>query len=92
MGGAKWQLGENVKSWRLKEEVGSLNPNCDITSLPNGKLARWLTASCALTLACRIFVSENILFLRRKKGEKKDKSGTPSQKCPIYQSPLPTWY
>jgi hypothetical protein len=34
-----------------KEEVGGSNPGCEISSLPDGKLARWSTASCALELA-----------------------------------------
>ena len=41
-----------------KEEVGDLNPGCEISSLPNGKLARWSTASYALALAYRPFVSK----------------------------------
>jgi hypothetical protein len=35
----------------LKEEVGDLNPNCEISSLLDGKFARWLATSCALALA-----------------------------------------
>jgi hypothetical protein len=35
----------------LKEEVDDLIPGCEISSLPDGKLAMWSTASCALTLA-----------------------------------------
>ena len=31
----------------LKEEVGGSNPGCEISSLLDGKLARWSTASCA---------------------------------------------
>ena len=31
----------------LKEEVGGSNPGCEISSLLDGKLARWLIASCA---------------------------------------------
>jgi hypothetical protein len=29
-----------------------LNPGCEISSLLDGKLARWSIASCALALAC----------------------------------------
>ena len=35
----------------LHEEVGGSNPGCEISSLPDGTLARWSTASCALALA-----------------------------------------
>ena len=42
----------------LKEEVGGLIPNCEISSLFDIKLARWSTASCALVLACRYHVSK----------------------------------
>jgi hypothetical protein len=35
----------------LKEEVGGLIPGCKISSLLDGKLARWLIASYALVLA-----------------------------------------
>jgi hypothetical protein len=41
----------------LKEGVGDLIPTCEISSLLDGKLARWSTASCALALACRPSVS-----------------------------------
>jgi hypothetical protein len=37
----------------LKEEVGGSIPGCEISSLSDGKLARWSTASCALALACQ---------------------------------------
>jgi hypothetical protein len=40
------------------EEVGGLNPGCEISYLRDGKLARWSTASCALALACRPSVSK----------------------------------
>ena len=43
----------------LKEEVGSSNLGCEISSLPGGKLVRWSTASCALTLAHRPSVSKS---------------------------------
>jgi hypothetical protein len=42
----------------LKEEVGSSVPAMKISSLLEGKLARWSTASCALALACRHSVSK----------------------------------
>jgi hypothetical protein len=41
----------------LKKKVGGSNPSCEISSVPNGKLAMWLTTSCALALACPPFVS-----------------------------------
>ena len=44
----------------LKEEVGGPIPGYEISSLPDGKLARWSTASCALALGCRPFVQKNI--------------------------------
>jgi hypothetical protein len=43
----------------LKEEVGNSNPGCEISSLHDGKLARWSIASYALALACRPFVSKS---------------------------------
>jgi hypothetical protein len=43
----------------FNEEVGGLNPGCEIPSLPDGKLAMWSIASCALALACLPSVSKN---------------------------------
>ena len=43
----------------LKEKVGSWIPDCEISSLPDGKLAKWSTASSALALACQPSVSKN---------------------------------
>jgi hypothetical protein len=40
----------------LKEEVGGLIPDYEISSLLEGKLARWSTASCALALAYLSYV------------------------------------
>ena len=51
----------------LKEEVGGSIPNSEISSLLDKKLARWSTASYALALACRPFVS------KKKKKKKKEK-------------------
>jgi hypothetical protein len=45
----------------LKEEVGGLIPGCETPSVPNGKLARWSTVSCALVLAYRPSVSKTKL-------------------------------
>jgi hypothetical protein len=42
----------------LKEEVVGSIPNCEISSLLDGKLARWSFASYALALACRPFASK----------------------------------
>ena len=42
----------------LKEEVGGSIPGCKISSLRDEKLAKWSTASCALALACRPYVSK----------------------------------
>jgi len=42
----------------LKEEVGGSNVGCEISSLLDGKFARWSTASYALVLACRSSVSK----------------------------------
>jgi hypothetical protein len=42
----------------LKEEVGGSDSGWEISSLPNGHLARWSIASCALALAYRPFVSK----------------------------------
>jgi hypothetical protein len=49
----------------IKEEVGGSISRCEISSLLDGKLVRWPTASYALALACRPSVS------RRKKKKKK---------------------
>jgi hypothetical protein len=43
---------------KLKEEVGGSNPGCEISSLLNGKLAKWSTTSCALVLAYRPSISK----------------------------------
>jgi hypothetical protein len=50
----------------LKKEVGGANPNCEISSLLDAKLARWSTTSCVLALACRPSVSN-----QKKEGKKK---------------------
>ena len=42
----------------LKEEVGGSNLACEISSLPDGKLAKRSTASCALALAYQPSVSK----------------------------------
>ena len=41
----------------FKDKVGGLIPDFEISSLLHGKLVRWSTASCALTLACQPSVS-----------------------------------
>ena len=41
----------------LKEEVGSLNPSCEVSSLLDGKLVRLSIASCALVLVYQPSVS-----------------------------------
>ena len=48
----------------IKEEVGGLNPGCENSSLLDGKLARWSTASCALAPACRPSVSKNQIKIK----------------------------
>jgi hypothetical protein len=42
----------------LKEEVGGSDPGFEISSLADGKLARWSSTSYALALARRPFVSK----------------------------------
>jgi hypothetical protein len=37
----------------LKEEVGGSNHGCEISSLHDGKLAKWSTTSYALALTCQ---------------------------------------
>ena len=49
-----WMMLEGYPN--LKEEVGGLIPNREISSLFDGELARWSTISCALALACPPFV------------------------------------
>jgi hypothetical protein len=44
----------------LKEEVDDSIPDCEISCLLDRKLAMWLTASSALVMACRPFVSKKI--------------------------------
>ena len=44
----------------LKEEVGSRIPGCEISSLLDGIVVRWSTTSCALALACQLYVSKQI--------------------------------
>jgi hypothetical protein len=45
------------------EEVGNLIPGCEISSLLDGKFAKWSTASCALALACRPSVSQKLKII-----------------------------
>ena len=56
---------DDLKYWMMverylnfKEKVGGSIPDCEISSLPDRKLARWSTISCALALACWPSVSE----------------------------------
>jgi len=50
----------------LKQEVGGLIPGCEISSLPDGNLARWSTASYALALATlHDFVTKQITMRGR---------------------------
>ena len=56
-------LGKKIKQYKAyvkysKEEVGGSNPGCEISSLRDGKLAGWSTASCVLALACWSCVSK----------------------------------
>ena len=50
----------------LKEEVGGSIPGCEISSLIDGKLARWSTASCALALTCQPSISKRKRKRKRK--------------------------
>jgi hypothetical protein len=54
----------------LKEEVGGSIPGNEISSLPDGKLAKWSIASCALAFNYRTFVSKE--EKRKKKKKKKN--------------------
>ena len=40
----------------LKEEVGGSVPGCEISSLPDKKIASWSFVLCALASACRPYV------------------------------------
>ena len=51
-------IGWQIEKQRIKEEVGGLIPDCEISSLLDRKLVRWSIASCALALACRHSVSK----------------------------------
>ena len=62
--------GEIPKSQGRGQEVGGAIPGCEISSLLDKKFARWLTASCALALACWPFVSQK---KRRKNNEETKK-------------------
>jgi hypothetical protein len=42
----------------FEKEVGSSITGCEISSLLDGKLAKWSTAPCTLALTCRPFVSK----------------------------------
>jgi hypothetical protein len=52
----------------LKEEVGSSIHDYEISSLPDGKLPRWSSTSCALTLACR----PSIFFKEKRKKKRSE--------------------
>ena len=47
----------------LEEEVGGSIPDCENSSLLDGKLVRWLIVSCALMLACRPSVYKKIIYI-----------------------------
>jgi hypothetical protein len=51
----------------LKEEVGGSIPNCEFSFLPDGKLAKWSSASCALALASWPSVSKKENTKRKRK-------------------------
>jgi hypothetical protein len=51
-----WMMVEKYPN--LKVEVGNLIPGYEISSLPEGKLVKWSTASCALELAYRTSLSK----------------------------------
>ena len=53
----------------MQEEVGGSILGCEISSLLDGKLVGWSTASCALVLACQPSVS------KKKKKEKEKEIG-----------------
>jgi hypothetical protein len=53
----------------LKKEVSGSIPGCEMSSLPNGKLAKWSSASCVLALTCRHSLSKK----KEKKKKKKEK-------------------
>ena len=55
--------GEIPKSQR--RAWGGSIPNCEISSLPDGELAKWSTTSCTLTLACRPFILNTYFFLNQ---------------------------
>ena len=57
-----WMMVERYPN--LKEDVGGSNPGYEISSLLDGKLARWSTASCALAPACRPSVSKNQIKIK----------------------------
>jgi hypothetical protein len=54
----------------LKEGVGGSNPGCEISSLLDGKLAKWLTTSCALAMACQPSVSKKQSKKKEEKGKR----------------------
>jgi hypothetical protein len=52
----EWMMVERFPN--LKEEVGGSIPDCEISSMHDGKLVKWSFVSRTLTLACRPFVSK----------------------------------
>jgi hypothetical protein len=68
----------------LKKEVGGSIPGCEISSLLEGKLAKWLIASYALVLPCRPSVSKKKKKKERKK-ERKKESGDDSIRKHIHK-------
>jgi hypothetical protein len=59
----------------IKEEVSSSIHGCEIPSLLDGKLARWSATSCALVLACWLFVSKNKIKPKAIKKTQKKNNG-----------------
>jgi hypothetical protein len=50
----------------VKEEVGGSIPICEISSLLDMKLVKWLIASCVLASACQPYVSKLKLIKKKK--------------------------
>ena len=69
----------------LKEDDGVSIPDYEISSLLDIRLARWLIASCTLTLAYRSFLF--VVFFKEKKKEKGPSQALPRLVLPFTEIP-----
>ena len=74
----------------LKEDDGVSIPDYEISSLLDIRLARWLIASCTLTLAYRSFLFV-VFFLKKKRKRKVPHRPYPGLSYPLRKS-LAGWW